>query len=513
MTGAAPPRVFISYSHDSEAHKEQVLDFADRLRSDGVDAIIDRYVQSPPQGWPAWCETEIERADFVLMICTETYLRRVRGEEKPGIRHGVLWEARLIRQDVYDASSVSNKYVPVLLSDGSPAHAPRSVRGASIYSAETPEGYEALKRLLTSQPLTPAPPVGPSETLPPRPRRVAEPAQPVGSQLHPRVEDLFVGRRIEREQLASAIFPVNGIRRPVVVSGMPGVGKSYLVDRFYCENMARFPGAYLRLALDPDNLASAADFLATLRDRLKLRAGDGEALAARLSAPLTLVHIENADSFPAGRMVGQLAASLPGCALVISARFRDLGFAAAWGQVPLLPFDEVTALQQLSAELGADAPGQESWPALAAALGHLPLALHLAAGYMRDGSSAGAFLRRLRDRKLPLDSADPADPSFLQRAMLCCRTLSSCPSARYGSRAARTATAGLPVCRRSDTRRLPDSARTSAPLSRASRPKASKTWRRQRPGCPCSTACCAVRAALTVCIRFWLSTSGSALTG
>ena len=102
MPEAAPPRVFISYSHDSEAHRDRVLELSDRLRCDGIEAMIDQYVQSPPQGWPAWCETEIDIADFVLMVCTETYLRRVRGKEAPRVGHGVLWEARLIRQDVYD---------------------------------------------------------------------------------------------------------------------------------------------------------------------------------------------------------------------------------------------------------------------------------------------------------------------------------------------------------------------------------------------------------------------------
>jgi hypothetical protein len=149
------PQVFISYSHDSAEHRDRVLQLADRLRADGIDAMIDQYVQSPPQGWPAWCETQIDKAEFVLMVCTETYLRRVRGEEEPGAGHGVLWEARLIRQDVYDSGSVSSKYVPVLFCDGSPTHVPRSVRGASIYGIETPDGYEGLKRLLTAQPLTP----------------------------------------------------------------------------------------------------------------------------------------------------------------------------------------------------------------------------------------------------------------------------------------------------------------------------------------------------------------------
>ena len=115
----APPRVFISYSHDSADHQDRVLELADRLRGDGIDAMIDQYVQSPPEGWPAWCEAEIRKAAFVPIMCTETYLRRVDREEEPGKGHGVLWEARLIKQHLYDSGSVSRKFVPVLLAEKS----------------------------------------------------------------------------------------------------------------------------------------------------------------------------------------------------------------------------------------------------------------------------------------------------------------------------------------------------------------------------------------------------------
>jgi hypothetical protein len=397
-----------------------VLELADRLRTDGIDAIIDQYIPSPPEGWPEWCEVQIREADFVLMVCTQTYLPRVNGEEEPGKGHGVRWEGRLSKQQIYDAGSSSRKFIPVVFADGSAAYVPDPVKGGTIYKVAASESYEALLRLLTDQPLTPMPPLGGRRSLPARERRVgtaaAEPSKLSASLPHPRVEDLFFGRQKERAELAAALFPASGTRRPVVVSGMAGVGKSYLVDRFFWENADRFPGAYLRLALDPDKPASAADLLATLRDRLKLPAGDGIVLSARLLTPLTLLHIENADSFDAGRVVGELASELPGCALVVSARFRRLGVDAGWREVPLAPFDERTALEQLRAELGEDSPRQESWPALVAALGFLPLALHLAAGHLRADHRADAFLRRLTRENLALTGTDPADPSFRDRS-------------------------------------------------------------------------------------------------
>jgi hypothetical protein len=71
------PRVFISYSHDSEENAARVLRLANDLRSDGIEAIIDQYITSPSEGWPRWMDTHVRDDDFVVMVCTETYCRRV----------------------------------------------------------------------------------------------------------------------------------------------------------------------------------------------------------------------------------------------------------------------------------------------------------------------------------------------------------------------------------------------------------------------------------------------------
>src|SRR5436305_14829781 len=87
------PKVFISYSWDSPEHLDRVLELSDRLRADGIDCILDQYEVAPPEGWQRWMERQIEEADFVLVICTARYLRRVKGEEKPDVENGVRWES------------------------------------------------------------------------------------------------------------------------------------------------------------------------------------------------------------------------------------------------------------------------------------------------------------------------------------------------------------------------------------------------------------------------------------
>ena len=77
------PTVFISYSHDSPEHADRVLALSDRLIADGIDCTLDQYETTPPEGWPRWMDRHIRQADFVLMICTDTYCRGRIGNTKP----------------------------------------------------------------------------------------------------------------------------------------------------------------------------------------------------------------------------------------------------------------------------------------------------------------------------------------------------------------------------------------------------------------------------------------------
>ena len=64
VTQQPAPRVFISYSHEAEKHQQRVLDLADRLRADGIDAEIDQYNPAPAEGWPLWCERQIAKGRY-----------------------------------------------------------------------------------------------------------------------------------------------------------------------------------------------------------------------------------------------------------------------------------------------------------------------------------------------------------------------------------------------------------------------------------------------------------------
>jgi DNA polymerase III delta prime subunit len=160
------PRLFISYSHDSAEHEDRVLALADRLRHDGIDALIDQYDTAPPDGWPMWMDREIQKADFVAMVCTETYLRRVEGRESPGKGRGVLWEAKLIYNTLYPEDFKVQRFIPVLFAGGQSSFIPLPIRGSTYYQVDSEEGYEDFYRHLTGQPRHGKPALGKLKALP-----------------------------------------------------------------------------------------------------------------------------------------------------------------------------------------------------------------------------------------------------------------------------------------------------------------------------------------------------------
>lgn len=227
----AVPKVFISYSHDSDAHEDRVLELAERLRADGVEAEIDQYEESPPEGWPAWCEQRINEANFVLLVCTATYMRRVNREEEPDRGAGVVWEAHLIRQHLYDARCKTTKFVPVLFSDCSPDHIPTSVKGATRFVVDDNGQYKRLLRLLTGQPGVLKSKVAPLKSLPSRERRsrVVESALPST----PRI-------RKQRPLMQNTELPITGTHHWMVVAGI-----CLLVSLLFLDDITLFVVAIL----------------------------------------------------------------------------------------------------------------------------------------------------------------------------------------------------------------------------------------------------------------------------
>jgi tetratricopeptide (TPR) repeat protein len=168
-------KVFISYSHDSTEHSERVLALSERLRADGIETFLDQYLNgSPVQGWPRWMLDQLDAADFVLVVCTESYYRRFRGHELPGKGKGADWEGALITQEIYVSRSSTLKFVPLLFSSDDEKFIPEPLRATTYYSPVSENAYQALYDFLLGVAGVEPGPIGPMKT---RKRRQAKPLE------------------------------------------------------------------------------------------------------------------------------------------------------------------------------------------------------------------------------------------------------------------------------------------------------------------------------------------------
>jgi hypothetical protein len=165
------PKVFISYSHDSETHKDRVFELSERLISDGVDSQIDQYEISPLGGWPRWTRNHIKDSDYVLVVCTEKYERRYEGTEDAGTGAGAKWEGAIITQQLYESEGGAHKFIPVAFTREDAAHIPVELRGSTRYVLDSDEGYQDLYRHITGQPKAVKGSLGTLKKLPPRERK------------------------------------------------------------------------------------------------------------------------------------------------------------------------------------------------------------------------------------------------------------------------------------------------------------------------------------------------------
>ena len=111
--GGVSPRVFVSYSHDSEAHRAWVRQLAERLRANGVDVVLDQWDLRAGADLARFMEQGIVEARRVLMVCTANYVAKA--EERKG---GVGYEGMIVTGQVARTSETI-KFVPIVRDNAS----------------------------------------------------------------------------------------------------------------------------------------------------------------------------------------------------------------------------------------------------------------------------------------------------------------------------------------------------------------------------------------------------------
>lgn len=160
------PKVFISYSHQNAKYENRILEFANHLRSEGIDAIIDLYEEAPTEGWPRWMENQIHNSDFVLVVSSKSYYEKCYLESNKS--KGISWEVNIVYQHIYDAATINTKFIPVYFDKDEEQYILTPLKSFTYYNVGDIEGFDKLYWRLRGVIKTQKPPLG---TLRPLPRK------------------------------------------------------------------------------------------------------------------------------------------------------------------------------------------------------------------------------------------------------------------------------------------------------------------------------------------------------
>ncbi|MFC6652315.1 toll/interleukin-1 receptor domain-containing protein [Paenibacillus rhizoplanae] len=156
-------KVFISYSHDSDEHKNKVLLLSNQLREEGIDSVIDQYDENPAQGWAQWMIEMIKESDYIIAVCSDNYCTRFEGNEQEGRGKGGKWEGKYILQFLYEAEK-NERILPVVFCEEDIKYIPLALRPYTYYNLQN--AYEKLYRFVTGQPRVIKPPLGKIKSFP-----------------------------------------------------------------------------------------------------------------------------------------------------------------------------------------------------------------------------------------------------------------------------------------------------------------------------------------------------------
>ena len=77
-----PPKVFVSYSHDNQPHKDWVLALATRLVANGVDVVLDQWDLTLGSDLARFMETGLTAAQRVLAVCSDPYVEKANARKR-----------------------------------------------------------------------------------------------------------------------------------------------------------------------------------------------------------------------------------------------------------------------------------------------------------------------------------------------------------------------------------------------------------------------------------------------
>lgn len=132
-----PPVVFISYSHDSDKHKDWVLQLATRLRSNGVNVILDRWNLKLGSNLASFMERGLSKSNRVICICSDIYINKANEG-----RGGTGYEKQIMTAELIQEQN-TNWIIPLIVNNQSEKRTPTFLAGKMYINFEDSNLYES----------------------------------------------------------------------------------------------------------------------------------------------------------------------------------------------------------------------------------------------------------------------------------------------------------------------------------------------------------------------------------
>lgn len=189
------PKAFISYSWDSEDHRNWVRELASKLRQEGIDVMLDQWHLAPGDPLPEFMERAVRENDFVILVCTPNF--KAKADERKG---GVGYEGNIMTGELFIKYN-HRKFIPVLRHYSWEEAAPSWLQAKRYLDLTDPRFEENFEKLVQTL-------HGEQPEIPPLGKRTRKPAAEV-----PEIPDLrkAATRKIESKPAkatASAEMPI-----------------------------------------------------------------------------------------------------------------------------------------------------------------------------------------------------------------------------------------------------------------------------------------------------------------
>jgi len=109
MTDTDRKRAFVSYSHDSDAHKAWVRGLAEYLMAKGIEVVLDQWDVEFGDDLPAFMEKAIRHSDRVVAVCTDAYVAKANS----GVG-GVGYEKTIATGEILRSVENRRRFIPVV---------------------------------------------------------------------------------------------------------------------------------------------------------------------------------------------------------------------------------------------------------------------------------------------------------------------------------------------------------------------------------------------------------------